>query len=221
MPFESIPEQPSASSEPNEPSGPSGPSASRSRWFGRLPRAALVGGLALGVGLGGAGIAFAATSGSSTPSTTAPSQPAPKHGFGGFMRPFLGGPFGFAGPAGLGRVVHGEYTVRTPSGGFQTVGFQVGTVTAVDRTSITVASADGYRHTYMVTSSTVVDAQRDGIGSVGKGDQVDVIATTVSHKDTAANIVDTTKVGASRHSFGFGPGTEPVAPSAPAGTAAD
>ena len=45
--------------------------------LGRLPRALMVGGLTVGLAVGGAGIAFAATSGSSTPSTTTPSKPAP------------------------------------------------------------------------------------------------------------------------------------------------
>jgi hypothetical protein len=233
MSFESISEQPSSSSGPSGPSGPggpggpggsggpSGPGAPRWRWFGRLPRAALVGGLAVGVALGGAGIAFAATSGSTTPSTTAPpNSSTPKHGFGGFRGPGPGGPFGLGGLAGFGRVVHGEYTTKSPNGGYQTIEVQTGKVTAVSTTSITVTSADNYSHTYVVASSTMVDSQRDGIGSVAKGDQVDVTATTVSGKDTATNIVDTTKVGASRNSFGFGPRHGPAGPSAPPATPA-
>ena len=98
---------------------------------------------------------------------------------------------------------------------------QTGKVTGKTTTSITVTSADGYNHTYQVSSSTVVDAQRDGIASVANGDQVEVTATSVSGKDTATNIVDTTKVGASRKGFGFGPraGTRPAAPAAPAAPA--
>jgi hypothetical protein len=100
--------------------------------------------------------------------------------------------------------VHGEFTTSTPSG-YKTVEVQAGKVAAVSPTSITVTSPDGYTHTYAVTSSTLVDAQRGGISSVAKGDQVQIVATTVSHKDTATNIADTTKIGASRKGFGFGP----------------
>jgi hypothetical protein len=215
MPFESPPEQPQT------------PSAPRTRRLGRLPRAVMVGGLAVGLALGGAGIAFAATSGSTTPSTTTPSKSGPRAP-GPFRRGFPGpaaGPFGFGGFGGLGRVVHGEFTTRTPSGGYQLVEVQTGKVTAKPATpiTVTVTSADGYQHTYQVTSSTVVDAQRDGISSVATGDQVEVTATPVNGKDTATNIVDTTKVGASRKGFGFGPrpGTAPAAPDAPATQSAD
>ncbi len=93
-------------------------------------------------------------------------------------------------------------------------------MTAVSKSSITVQSADQYRHTYAVTASTMVDAERDGIGSVAQGDQVQVLATKVNGSDTATNIVDTTKIGASRKGFGFGPRTGPIPtptkPTAPA-----
>ena len=193
----------------------------------RLPRAAMAGGLAIGLALGGAGIAFAATSSSSsTPSATAPrgTTPTPGHG----PRGFGGGPRGFGGPggaAGLGRVVHGQFTERTASGGYQTVEIQVGKVTAVSNTSITVVSSDKYSHTYTVVASTMVDSQRDGISSVATGDQVQVTATSASGKDTATNVIDTTKIGASRKGFGFGSGPghggAPPAPSTPAAPAAD
>ena len=51
--------------------------------------------------------------------------------------------------------------------------------------------------------------ERDGIGSVTTGDQVRVLATKVNGTDTATNIADTTKMGASRKGFGFGPGPGP------------
>jgi hypothetical protein len=62
----------------------------------------------------------------------------------------------------------------------------------------------------------MVDAERDGIGSVAVGDQVQVLATTVNGTDTATNIVDITKIGASRKGFGFGPRPGPTAKPAPA-----
>jgi hypothetical protein len=204
------------------PPQPEMPATGRSRRFGRIPRAMMVGGLTVGLALGGAGIAFAASSGSSTPSTTTPSKPTPpgpghiNRGFRGFGP---GGRLGFGGVGGLGQVLHGEFTTKAGSG-FRTVEVQVGKVTKVSTTSITVQSADKYSHTYAVTASTMVDAERDGIGSVAVGDQVQVLATSVNGTDTATNIVDTTKIGASRKGFGFGsrptPGPTPAKPAPPA-----
>jgi hypothetical protein len=215
MPFESNPEQ--SAEAPNQSAEPT----PRSRRLGRLPRAVMVSGLAVGLALGGAGIAYAASSSgssnspsSSTPSTTpSPGSSRPVHGFRKF-----GGPLALGG---LGRVLHGQFTTAKPGGGYETVDVQVGKVTSVSQASISLTSTDGYNHTYSVTSSTVVDSQRDGISSVSTGDQVQLAATTVSGTDTATNISDTTKVGASRSSFGFGFGPRgPGAPPAPGGPAA-
>jgi hypothetical protein len=207
-------------------SGPPEQSGDSGGWrpsFGRLPRTALAGGLAAGLALGGAGLAFAATSATSSsspsnasPSTTVPAPGRPKLAFPGGPRAFggLGGLGGLGAIGGLGGVVHGQLTVPNKSGGYQTVEIQTGKAGPVSSSSITVKSPDGYTHTYSVSPSTVVDAQRDGIASVASGDQVSVVATVVSGKDTATNIVDTTKVGASRNGFGFGP--KPGRPGRPA-----
>jgi hypothetical protein len=187
----------------------------------------LAGGVAAGLALGGAGLAFAATSATSStspstasPSTTAPASPGrPKFAFPGGPKA-LGGLGGLGAIGGLGGVVHGQATVHNKSGGYQTVEIQTGKAGPVSSSSITVKSPDGYAHTYTVSPSTVVDAQRDGIASVASGDQVSVVATVVSGKDTATNIVDTTKVGASRNGFGFGPRPgRPGRPAAPPGPA--
>jgi hypothetical protein len=138
---------------------------------------------------------------SSTPSAS-PSPSAPKwHGhFGGGIGGFgLGG----AGFAGFGGAIHGQLTEPKPGGGYQTVDVQRGTATAVSSKSITVKSADGYTATYAVTSSTEVDAQADGIGTVKVGDTVDLVATVSSGTATAASISDTTSIRASRGAFGF------------------
>jgi hypothetical protein len=105
--------------------------------------------------------------------------------------------------AGLGGVVHGQYTVQTGSG-YKTVLVQVGSVVNVSQSSIEVKSSDGYDHTYSVQSSTVVDAQENGISTVAKNDQVRIQAVQQSGQDVATNIVDTTKIGSSRAGFGFG-----------------
>jgi hypothetical protein len=183
------------------------PEPSRSKRFGRLPRAAIAGGIAVGLALGGAGIAFAASSSTTTTPSTTPSTPKTRaphpHGHA------FGPRFGVGGPDfGLGGVIHGQFTV--PGGtGYRTVDIQVGTVNAVSSSSITVTSTDHYQAKYTVTAATMVDAQRDGIGSVVKGDQVRVLATTAKGTSTAVSITDITKMGASRKQFGFGFGSGP------------
>jgi hypothetical protein len=162
----------------------------------------MAGGLAAGLALGGAGISFAASSGSSSSSTTTPSNGPAKVGHG--PRAFGLGLPGFGG-LGLGQVVHGQATVRTRDGSYQTIAFQVGSVTAVSSTSITVKSADGVSLTYAVMATTIVNAQRDGISTIKSGDQVRVIATQSGSTSTATSITDMTKLKSSRAGFGFGP----------------
>ncbi len=103
-----------------------------------------------------------------------------------------------------GDVLHGVFTVKAPSGSYVTEETQVGTVSSVSQSSITVKSADGYSQTYAVTSSTVVDSQAGGIGAVAQNDSVRITAETQSGSETATSIVDTTKIGASRQAFGLG-----------------
>jgi hypothetical protein len=162
----------------------------------RLPgRPLILAGVAVAALLAGAGVAMAATSGSpasgaaaaspagGTVATPSPSaRPAfPHQGrLGGFGFAF-GGPFG---------AVHGQFVVPRSGGGYQTVDTQRGSVTAVSATSITVKSADGFTKTYRVVSSTNVDAQRDGIGSVKTGHQVAVTATVSGGTATAVSILD-------------------------------
>jgi hypothetical protein len=145
----------------------------------------------------GAGVAMAATSGSRAAAaapasssgqiaaTPAPSAP-PGPGWAGVHRPGLrpglgGGPFG---------AVHGQFVVPRSGGGYQTIDTQRGVVTAVSATSITIKSSDGFTKTYQVTSSTDVDAQQNGIGSVKTGHQAIVLATVSGSTATAARILD-------------------------------
>jgi hypothetical protein len=169
----------------------------------RIPRLALAGGIAVGLALGGAGLAYAAGGGSSTStpsasgtsSTTAPANDRPDH-------PFKGGRFGI-GALGLGnRIVHGTITVRSGSG-YKTVDVQNGQVTSVSSSSVTVKSSDGYTKTYAVIPATIVNSQAGGISSVAKDDEVYVISTPQNGTDTAANIVDVSKIQNSRGAFGF------------------
>jgi hypothetical protein len=134
------------------------------------------------------------------------------HGGPGGFGPVFGGPgrFGpaFGGPGMLGGglfgAVHGTVVVPKAGGGYQTVAFQNGKVTAVSGTSITLRSADGYSHTYPVTSSTNVNAQRDGIGSIKAGNQVVVAATVRGSTTTVIRIIDVTQLQQGFHRF-FGP----------------
>jgi hypothetical protein len=149
----------------------------------------------------GATVAAIATAGSpslasssgqlaATPSPS-PSASQPGHGPYGPRGRFpgigkLGGGFGL----GAFGALHGEFVVPRTGGGYQTDDMQRGRVTAVSTSSITVKSADGFTKTYQVTSSTLVDAQRDGIGSVKDGHQVLVLAKVSGSTATATSIQD-------------------------------
>jgi hypothetical protein len=173
----------------------------------------MAGVVTLGV-LAGAGVAVAATSSSGQPAAVAASaspSPSPSPS----VRPHFpiespwhvlppGGPFAFGGPGALGGLfgaVHGTAVVPKPGGGYQTVAFQNGKVTAVSSTSITLRSADGYSHSYQVTSSTLVNAQRSGIGSVKAGNQVTVTATVSGSTATATRIIDLSLIQKGLHRF--------------------
>ncbi len=106
-------------------------------------------------------------------------------------------PFGpMFGVGGLGAfgAIHGEFVVPKQGGGYQTIDTQRGKVTAVSNTSITLKSSDGFTKTYTVTSSTIVNAKRDGIGSVKVGDQAAVSATVSGGAASAMNITDVTQL---------------------------
>jgi hypothetical protein len=202
----------------------------------RSRRPLILAGVAVAALGSGAGVAVAATSGNASPATPAsaiatspsPSGPQPPgRMFGHGRRPF-GGPGFFRGPAGaiagpLGGLgffgaVHGQFVVPKSGGGYQTLDIQQGTVTAVSSTSITLKSADGFTKTYTVTSSTLVNAQRSGIGSVKAGNKAVVFATQSGAVATASRIADLTLLA---HSFPFGQhgAIQPGASPSPGGTA--
>jgi hypothetical protein len=149
----------------------------------------------------GATVAVIATAGSPSlasssgqlAATPSPSPSASEHGHGRYGP---GGKFpgrgAFGGGFGLGAfgALHGEFVVPRAGGGYQTDDMQRGSVTSVSTSSITIKSADGFTKTYQVTSSTLVDAQRDGISSVKDGHQVLVLATVSGGTATATSIRD-------------------------------
>lgn len=194
-------------------SRPIGPMSLRS--WSRRPY--VLAGVAVVALLGGAGAALAATnagtagrSPSAVTASPAPSpaqQPAPgagrRLGFGLAM----GGVFG---------ALHGQLVVPRSGGGYQTVDVQDGQVTAVSATSITLKSADGFTKSYAVASSTIVDAQRDGIGSVKVGNQAAVLAAVSGSTVTATSITDLTLLRQGQPGFGYRR-TRPASPGAQAG----
>ena len=186
----------------------------RTAWQGSRRFAVMAGVVTLGV-LAGAGVAVAATSSSgqpATPGASASPSPSPSSSVrphfppkGAWrMPPPGGGPFAFGGPGALGGLfgaVHGSAVVPKSGGGYQTIAFQNGKVTAVSGTSITLRSADGYSRSYQVTSSTLVNAQRDGIGSIKAGQQVIVTATVSGSTATATRVIDVSLIQQGLHRF--------------------
>jgi hypothetical protein len=132
-------------------------------------------------GVGG-GVAFASggTSGTSTApassaAATAGTTPAHPH------RP----------RALLSRVEHGEVTVATKKGD-QVIDVQRGQVTAVNPTSVTVRSADGFTGTYTVAGSSKirVNRQASSITDVHDGDRVALTALRSGGTATVRGLTD-------------------------------
>jgi hypothetical protein len=226
--------QPFSQAQPVSPTGPAGGAQPgkqglRSAWLGSRRFAVLAGVIAVGL-LTGAGVAFAttgspadtaapgaATAATPSPSSSAPSAPSPEPSFRvplphrfpfrpGAMIPGFAGPLGLAGPLGA---IHGQYVAPKSGGGYQTIAFQNGKVTAISSTSITLRSADGYTHTYVVNSSTTVNAQRGGISSIKTGNEVLVRATVSGTTTTAAQIIDLSLLQKDiHHFFGNWPGSK-------------
>ena len=203
---------------PAEPVPPAGKGRRRARTIRTVAIATVTAGALAIVGVS---VASAQSSGTTTtPSTTAPSATAPaspKPGQAGPRRGPGGPGFGaFGGPGGLagGATIHGEYT-RHSGSGYQTIDTQLGTVDTVSSSSIKVKSADGFEKTYNVTTNTVVNSGRDGIGSVKTGDTVQVEAVVNGNPPEASSIIDTTTLGAIR---GHWQPPKPATPSTPSTT---
>ncbi len=181
--------------------------APRRRRRSRLTKTAAGLAVILGAGAGGAAVASATSAGpaSNTPAasasaspTTTPREPGP--GRRGFFPPGPGpqslpggAPFGMFG---MGGTIHGSFTVKGPSGTYETFDTQYGTAEAVSSSSITVKSADGFSQTYAVGSSTIVLAEPDGIQSVKVGDTVSIEGLVSGSSVTAQRVLDVTQVKA-------------------------
>jgi hypothetical protein len=176
-----------------------------------------------GLAAGATGVALA-DSPSPTPTVSTPSGTATKAPVPGDRRgPRLGkrpdGLGGFGMLKGAGGALHGELVVPAPGGGYQTVLVQNGKVTAVSKTSITLKSEDGFSATYAVTSETVVNAARDGITTIKKGAQANVMAVRKSGKATALHVGDKSLLKELRREFKGGPGRPGLPGGAPSATA--
>lgn len=129
---------------------------------------------------------------SPTPSTPPLNRLGPT--FGHRFGPFFGPDLGFG-------ALHGEFTVVSPNGGYETLATQTGKVTAVGSSSITLRSDDGFSRTYSVDDSTVVQADRTGISGVKTGDTVHVLAVVTNGQAKAVDLTDITVVGRSRQGW--------------------
>lgn len=207
----------------------------------RWPKVAAAVGVAAGAAVGAGVIAAAATSpsspgvstaassssgstgsgsnssGSGAPSTTPEGMPPDGPGRHGGM--FFGG---FGGPG----MLHGEFTVTGPNGGYETLQVQNGTVSSISDTSgstwsLVVKSADGSQLTYVIDSGTSVDGGETGVSSIAAGDTVRVLATVSNGTATARQVDDQTVL--QKNGQAWMP-TPPGAPSAsgsgPSGTSA-
>jgi hypothetical protein len=175
----------------------------------RLRRRSLVTGLATVAVLAAAatGVALASDTPTPTPSgsaSTTPDQGAHKSGPGdGLRHRFeMHGPGMLGGIAGPMGALHGEFVVPKQGGGYQTLVVQHGKVTSVSSSTITVKSDDGFTATYAVGADALVNAARDGIGSIKKGDEVSLLAQQKSGNDAALQISDVTRWQGFRDRFG-------------------
>lgn len=135
--------------------------------------------------------------------------PGPGMGMGGF-RGGPGGPHMAMGGPGI----HGEFTIPKRGGGYETLANQMGEVTAVSSSSVTVKSEDGFSRTYGVDDNTMVNAGNNGIADVANGDQVHVTALVVDGKAGAVEIQDVTKDKQLHERWAPGPPPRPAGPNA-------
>lgn len=153
----------------------------------------------------GIGVAYAQTDPAAPSVTLKPAQTDPAPGprpAPGEWRRHPGGP-GPGGPGGKGAFfverfggpgIHSESTFKDPDGeGYRTMATQMGEVVNVSQGSLEVKSEDGFTRTYKLVEGSMVEAGRDGIANVEKGDQVHVMAVVEDGTATAKRVADITK----------------------------
>lgn len=151
-----------------EPAPGQSPAPDGNGWSGRKTLAAVA--VAVGIAAAGGGVIWAA---------------------GGTDAAQLGGPRGYGMPGGPGFRLMGPAFGDAPHGEFQ-----VGEVTEVSDSSISVRSTDGYTKTYVIDSETVIGSQdvgpmQDGGGKqdIAEGDTVTVISTTADGGESTAETI--------------------------------
>ena len=125
------------------------------------------------------------------------SSPSPSPSVGGpALRPGFapgGGPMGLLGGlAGGGKLLHGEATVQKPGGGTTVVRFQNGTISAIDGSTMTVKSTDGFSATYTVdkTSRIALNGTDGTLSKLAKNDHVRVLAVQSGSSNVARMVLD-------------------------------
>lgn len=127
--------------------------------------------------------------------TAASPSPSPSGG-GPALRPGFGpggGPMGLLGGlAGGGKLLHGEATVGKPGGGTNVLRFQNGTISAINGSTMTVKSTDGFSATYTVdkTSRITLNGTDGTLSKLTKDDQVRVLAMQSGSSNVAKMVLD-------------------------------
>ncbi len=146
----------------------------------------------LALALAGAGVAAAQTT--STPAPPSAPNPAPTNPAPGAKHPGTHtgtGTHTGKHRGGLRRVEHGEFTVHTKTGD-KVVDVQRGVVTAINASSVTVKSTDGFSTTYTIDPTTKVHKGKTtaAVSQIATNDQVRVMATKTGNTATAQRIGD-------------------------------
>lgn len=148
--------------------------------------------VAAGVVAGGAGGVVISQLGTATASSPSP-RPAPdgRDGFG--MPPGLAAGGGMFGPLGAaGRVLHGEATVQKPGGGTTVVHFQNGVISAINGSTVTVKSSDGFTSTFTVNGTTriTLNGTQGTLSKLGKNDKVRILGVENGTQTVARMVLD-------------------------------
>ncbi|TSD97240.1 hypothetical protein FOS14_14720 [Skermania sp. ID1734] len=168
------------------------PQAKPANGWSRRKTAAAIGIAAVVAAGGGAAIYAATSNGTNTagPAGFGTQGPGGMQGPGSAQGPGAGtapGPGGMGGPGGA--PLHGEFVVSDGNGNYTTELTQIGTVSAVSATSITAKSSDGYTHTYVIDSNTVMrGAGQSGTETAKVGDTANIRATESNGTATATMI---------------------------------
>ncbi|WP_326566898.1 hypothetical protein VSH64_34315 [Amycolatopsis rhabdoformis] len=161
------------------------PATPKKSWSGR--KTAIAAGVAVVIAVGGGLAIWAGTSSNDASAQQSPGGfrgPGGTGGPGGFGQGGPGGQRGaFGGAAALRDALHGDFVVTDPTGGYTTERLQTGAITEISATSVTLTSKDGYKQTYVLTSST-----QQSSTAPKTGDNVTVLAKLSGTTATATSL---------------------------------